>query len=97
MAQWMSIGSTHRHIEGEMGDLHNDKIAGQSHFTYARYNLSLCERDVLKLNPTLKTNKIASLTEMDEPENMPLLSELATTDAKNKVSAEHFPALFDLR
>ncbi len=39
---------------------------------------------------------LESLTEMDEPKNMPLLKELADLDAEGIVDGNHFPEAFDL-
>lgn len=97
MAQWLSTGDTHREIDMELGALESDHIRGQPCFTYARYNLSLTPDDVRKLKPGLSGDTIASLTEMDEPDNMPLLNTLADLDGSGKIKAEHFPAGFDLR
>ncbi len=96
MAQWLSTGSTHRELDREIGTLANDYIGGGPQFTYSRYNLSLEPEKIGKLKTGLSDEIVASMTEMDEPDNMPLLWELANLDAKSKVKEEHFPATFDL-
>lgn len=97
MAQWLSTGDTHVEIDSEIGTLKNDFIGGGPSFTYSRYDLSLRRKDVDKLKVGLTQDTLESLTEMDEPKNMPLLKELAGCDAKSKVRDNHFPAVFDLR
>ncbi len=97
MAQWLSTGDTHGEIDSEIGALKNDFIGGAPSFTYNRYDLSLRRVDVDKLKPGLTRDTLESLTEMDEPKNMPLLKDLADRDAKKKVKDKHFPGAFDLR
>ncbi len=96
MAEWLSTGHTHRCMDRELGTLGNDHIGGQSRFTYTRYNLSLKPTDLCALRPGLSNETRASLTEMDEPDNMALLKELGELDARCKVEEKHFPAVFDL-
>lgn len=96
MAQWLSTGDTHREIDLEIGTLGNDFIGGEPRFSYARYDLSLQRGAVKALKRGVAKDTLSSLTEMDEPKNMPLLKELADLDAARKVDKKHFPATFDL-
>lgn len=96
MAQWLSTGETHREIDRDLGALHSDFLDGKPYFTYARYDLSLCQADVHALKQDVTKAKLDSLTKLDEPKNMALLSELARLDAAEKVKGKHFPDAFDL-
>ncbi|MEJ2541304.1 MAG: patatin-like phospholipase family protein [Gemmatimonadota bacterium] len=96
MAQWMSTGHTHREIDMDLGTLRDDFVGGEPHFTYARYDLPLRRDAVDALKPSIDDETLASLTEMDVPENMPLMKELADLDAAERVEDRHFPARFDL-
>ncbi len=96
MAQWLSTGATHRTLDRELGDLGNDFLGGQPQFSYARFDLPLLRDTIVALKPGVPDEQISNLTAMDEPDNMPLLKELAELDALGKVSDIHFPSLFDL-
>ncbi len=96
MAQWLSTGQTHRMIDRELGDLSADNIGGQPHFTYARFDLQLLREQVDRLKHGVSDEHLAKLTEMDEPNNMSILHELAIKDAQSKVSGHLFPQSFDL-
>jgi len=97
IVQWLSTSSTHREIDSDMGDLRNDFIGGKAQFTYARYDLPLTRESVDALKPGVSDDQLESLTEMDEPDNMPLLQELSEADADTKVDAQHFPSVFALK
>jgi len=96
VVQWLSSGDTHREIDAEIGTLGSDFIGGEPRFTYARYDLSLQRDAVDALKRGITNTTLESLTEMDVPDNMPLLKELADLDAAGKVKEKHFPAVFDL-
>jgi predicted acylesterase/phospholipase RssA len=96
MAQWLSSGPTHREIDGEIGALTEDVLGGAPSFSYARYDLGLDRASVDALMEGVSDDVLASLTEMDIPDNMPLLYDLADLDATRKISEDHFPRLFDL-
>lgn len=96
MAQWLSVGPTHRPIDREMGALEDDFLGGGPRFTYLRYDLPLQRDAVDALKPGISEERLASLTGMDEPANMPLLRELAELDGANKIREEHFPRALDL-
>lgn len=96
MAQWLSVGDTHRQIDRELGDLGNDHVGGAPQFTYARFDLTLLRDAVDALKPGLSDQQLSDLTAMDEPDNMALLWDLAARDARQRISDSHFPAVFDL-
>ncbi len=94
--QWMSSSPTAREIDGEIGDLRGDSMAGVPLLTYLRYNVSLSEAEVGALRPGLPPEQMASLHAMDNPDNLDVLLELGETAARQKVKAAEFPAAFDL-
>ena len=96
MVQWMSTGDTHREIDGEIGTLLDDSIGGAPRFTYQRYDLTLTRESVDALKPGVDNETLDSLTQMDEPDNMSLLPELAGIDGAQKIKDGHFPKRFDL-
>lgn len=97
LMQWMSQSRTAREIDRELGTLNKDLISEQPLFTYQRYNVELSKsylRDDLGVN--LKTKDIASLTEMDAPENMKTLQTIGTIAGEKLVQAADFPSHFNL-
>jgi predicted acylesterase/phospholipase RssA len=97
MLQWMSSSSTAREIDRELGDLHNDLVAGEPLLTYLRYDVDLREKSVKQLEPSFTdTEKIASLSAMDAPENMEVLHRLGTLAAEQDVKNRDFTPVFDL-
>ncbi|MCL4799126.1 MAG: patatin-like phospholipase family protein [Burkholderiales bacterium] len=97
LLQWMSSSPTARPIDGEVGDLRNDLLAGAPLMTYLRYNVDLRAESVRRLDPTMRdTKRIESLSAMDDPENMAVLHRLGVLAAELDIRAEHFPAGFDL-
>lgn len=94
--QWMSDSETARRIDGEIGDLKNDALPGGEMISYARYNISLGRADVEKLAPGMVTpEQIGALSEMDAPQNMPILRKLGEI-ASAAVLEKHFPERFNL-
>lgn len=97
LLQWMSSSPTARPIDGEVGDLRSDLLAGAPLMTYLRYNVDLRAESVRRLDPTMRdTKRIESLSAMDDPENMAVLHRLGVLAAETDIRAEHFPAGFDL-
>lgn len=97
MLQWMSTSPTARPIDRELGTLDGNLLAPSPLLTYLRYDLDLRPEALQVLDPSLKDAKVmASLTEMDAPENMPLLHELAKASASRDVDETQFPLTFDL-
>ncbi len=97
LLQWMSTSTTAKIIDSEIGDLSNDLIASAPLLSYLRYNVSLSKESLQKLDPGLTDEKlIESLSEMDAPENMPILHKLGTIAAEKRVNDNDFAAKFDL-
>ena len=95
--QWMSQSATARPIDREIGDLKNDLLARAPLFSYLRYNVDLGKESVQQLDPALNDGeKIASLVEMDAPDNMEILYKLGQLAAERDLRAKDFPARFDL-
>ena len=97
MMQWMSSSPTARLIDREIGDLRGDMVAGVPLLTYLRYNVTLSEEELGALGPRLSPKEVASLGEMDNPNNLDVLLELGRAAAGQKVQAGDFPATFDLK
>jgi len=64
--------------------------------SYLRYNVTLSEADVGALKPGLSLEEVASLREMDNPDNLGILKELGEAAAAQKIRASDFPSTFDL-
>jgi predicted acylesterase/phospholipase RssA len=97
LLQWMSSSPTSREIDGEIGDLGNDLLAGIPLLTYLRYNLNLRKESVQKLDPSLTDPRmIKSLSRMDVPENMGVLHKLGVLAAERDVIESDFRSIFDL-
>ena len=97
LLQWMSTSPTARTIDRELGDLSQDLIAQTPLFSYLRYNIEL-ERDTLRegLGLDLSPDEVAPLSEMDDPDNMPILKQIGELVGQKKVDGKDFPAPFDL-
>lgn len=97
LMQWMSSSHTARSIDGELGDLRHDLLAGGPLLTYLRYNVDLSQASVQSLEPELTdSEKIESLSAMDAPENMQLLHTLGIKSGQRDVQDRDFPSVFDL-
>jgi len=97
MLQWMSSSATARPFDREIGDLRNDLVARVPLISYLRYNVDLGKAGVQRLDPALTDDElIASLVEMDAPENMDVLHRLGCLAAERDVRDKDFPAGFDL-
>ena len=96
MMQWISSSPTARIIDREVGDLRNDLLASAPLLSYLRYNVTLSEQEAGALHPRLSSSQIASLGEMDNPDNLDALLELGKAAAEQKVNANDLPAAFDL-
>jgi uncharacterized protein len=98
LLQWMSSSRTARSIDRELGDMRHDLVAKAPLLTYLRYNADLSKEGVQKIFPDLTdTEKIESLSAMDDPDHMPLLHELGKAAAEKDVQENDFPTLFDLK
>ena len=95
--QWMSSSPTAREIDGDLGDLGKDLLAGIPLLTYLRYNVDLRKESIQQLDPGLTDAKlIESLSDMDAPENMEVLYRLGVLAADLNVNDTDFEAKFDL-
>jgi hypothetical protein len=97
MLQWMSKSATAREFDREIGDLGKDLVGGTAQLSYLRYNVDLSPASVKALDPSPPdAGRIASLSEMDAPENMEYLHRLGTLGGQRDVKAAHFDRAFDL-
>ena len=97
LMQWMSSGRKVSQIDRELGDLSNDLIASEPLFEYVRYNVSFDADAVDKLIPGLSDEQVASLSEMDETENLQVWKELGELAATRDVEETDFPTRFDIQ
>jgi uncharacterized protein len=97
LLQWMSSSPTAREIDRELGDLRGDLVAGAPLLSYLRFNVDLQKDSVQRLDPSMTdVRAIASLSEMDAPENMDVLHRLGKLAAERDVKEADFPSVFDL-
>jgi hypothetical protein len=97
MMQWLGQSPAPWIIDREVGDLKGDTLGGAKLFTYARYNVFL-ERDWLRdqIGLDLDEHTVKGLRAMDNAGNVEELARVGQTAARKQVSAEQFPAAFDL-
>ena len=97
LLQWMSTSPTAQIIDRELGDLRHDLIGQTALLSYLRYNIKL-EGETLRheLGLDLSPDKVAPLSEMDDPDNIPILKKIGDLVAEKKVDEKDFPANFDL-
>jgi uncharacterized protein len=96
LLQWMSSSRTARIIDGELGDLSHDLVAGAPLLSYLRYNLLLTEGAVRALLPGLPDDVVRTLPDMDRPEHLHALLTLGQSAAEQQVLVSDFPTRFDL-
>ena len=97
MLQWMSNSDTARKFDREIEDLRSNLVGGAAQISYLRYNVELSAESVRALDPTPPdAGRVASLNEMDAPENMEYLHKLGTLAGKRDVKDAHFGRAFDL-
>ena len=97
MLQWLTNCLTPWKIDRAVLDMKLDSQNGPRLATYARYNV-LLETSWLKseLGLDLAPETVARIAKMDNPANMDELAKLGRAAAQKQVTAEHFPAVFDL-
>lgn len=95
LMQWMSDSSDATSIDAEIGNLGKDLLGGKPTFRYRRYQLDLTREGVNAILPGVPEKTLASLPEMDKPENLDLLKKLGEL-AAIQVRDHHFPVAFDL-
>lgn len=96
LMQWLSNSEDAGVIDRELGNLGGDLLAGTPQFSYRRYQVELTREGVDALKAGVDDKALASLSEMDRPDNLDLLKELGELAAKRGVRKTHFPAAFDL-
>jgi len=97
LLQWMSNSPTPWPIDGEVGNLADDVIGEKSLLHYLRYDAPLVQGWLAQeLGLQLEQAEIESISAMDRPENGARLLQIGQQAAARQVSAEHFPAQFDL-
>lgn len=97
LLQWMSNSPTPWMINGEAGDLADDAIGPEPLVHYLRYDAPLVKHWLAQhLNLELGQAEIDLIGAMDRPENSERLLSIGRQAAARQVSAEHFPASFDL-
>ena len=73
----MSSSHMAKAIDRELGDLRNDTLGGSALLSYLRYDVELNASELQRLKPDLTDpGDIKGLSEMDDPDNMPLLYDL---------------------
>lgn len=95
LMRWLSRGALHMVRDREIGNLANDLLGGVPLFTYARYDVSLAPKDVRAVLPDIEDERLETLGDMDEPDNVPVLKQLGEMAARD-MRAEDFPAGFAL-
>lgn len=95
--QWLSSSQTSRHIDTAMNDLHSDLLAERPLLQYLRYNVQLDSHWLKEnLDKIMTDQDVKKLQAMDQPENMPLLSDLGIQATERQIKDNHFPLGFDL-
>lgn len=87
-----------RKIDSEIDNLSDDAIHGGKAFSYLRYNVEVVKNELDSIGITdLSDVKISSLMNMDLPENVDLLIQIGVAAARQYVSSNHLPDVFDLK
>jgi hypothetical protein len=99
LLQWMgrTLFSMPIEIDGEVGDLSEDTVAGGKLLSYVRYNAPFDHdwlRDQLQLD--LSAPEVAGLVPMDKPANIERLATIGERAGKLQVSEDYFPRVFDV-
>ena len=84
-----------RQIDSEVGDLSEDIMNGNNAFSYLRYNIDLTKGGLDSIGITdLSDEVIATLMDMDRPQNIGTLLNIGEVAARNYVKKDHFPETF---
>ncbi len=87
-----------RNIDSEIEDLSDDAINGGKAFSYIRYNVEIIKDTLETIGITgLSDLKVASLMNMDLPENVDLLIKIGEKAAEEFVKEGHLPKVFDIK
>lgn len=85
-----------RKIDSEVGDLSEDVMYGNNAFSYLRYNIDLVKDGLDHIGITdVSDEVIATLMDMDRPQNIGTLLKISEAAAKRYVKDDHFPATFN--
>jgi hypothetical protein len=95
LLQWMGESPAPWRIDGEIGDLADDRLTPAPLLHYQRYQMMLDERWLREIGATVLPGEIRQLELMDQPRGVPRLLDLARHAAAEQVKAEHLPGLFD--
>ncbi len=97
LLQWLTFCLTPWIIDRAVGDMKLDSAGGPQLATYARYN-ALLDAKWLKdeLNIDATPEKIAQISQMDNPANMDELVGIGRKAADKQILDSHFPDAFDL-
>lgn len=84
-----------RKIDSEVGDLSEDVMCGVNAFSYLRYNIDVDKEALDHIGITgLSEEVIATLMDMDRPENIGTLLKIGEAAARKYVKQDHFPEMF---
>jgi patatin-like phospholipase/acyl hydrolase len=91
MLQWMSESATAEFMDGELGNLHGDYIAGKPLISYLRYNFSFTVNNLnaLGIDKTFNEADVANLSDMAKARNKEILYEIGYK-ASVAIKPEHF-------
>jgi hypothetical protein len=97
LLQWMSNSPTPWFINSEIGNLEDDVIGETPFLHYLRYDAPMLGDWLAQhLGLALGADEIASIREMDRPENVQRLLEIGRLAAAIQIQPEHFPSRFDV-
>jgi hypothetical protein len=86
-----------RKIDLEVGDLGDDAFHGVKGFSYLRYNMEMSREKLKEIGiENYSDTKIATLMEMDMPENVNDLMKIGELAAEKYVENGHFPNTFNV-
>jgi uncharacterized protein len=97
LLQWLTYCLTPWTIDRAVGDMKLDSESGPQLATYARYD-ALLDAKWLKgeLDIDATPEKLAQISQMDNPANMDELAAIGREAAKKQVLDSHLPSVFDL-
>jgi hypothetical protein len=87
-----------REIDLEVGDLGNDAFHGVKGFSYLRYNMEMNRERLKEIGiENFSDTKIATLMEMDMPQNVNDLMKIGEMAGAKYVGDGHLPEIFDVK
>ncbi len=97
LLQWLTHCLTPWIIDRAVGDMKLDSEAGPQLATYARYNASLDAKWLKgELDIDATPEKLAQISQMDNPSNMDELAAIGRKAAERQVLDSHLPSVFDI-